>query len=340
MSKFKVFPDKLKNEVNDFEEYEKTLFRIQQEINSIKNNLGFKISSSNYIGGRLRSIVDDVFKESVSMNVLAGSLSEICSNYSDTEKRICGENGVWSQIWSEDGASLKKGEYNERFTAYGTTATVDAMGNFIYAKGELSGKAECDWKEGNVEAVGEAKLEGAVVRGQCKVGIKNKYGFESETSAEGALLEGEVKGSVGASLLKKGEFNPVLKAEALARAAVASGKVEQRFGSEQNNVYGGAEGEVLGAEAKAEALFSAEGIKAEVAAEAYLTKGSVKSGFTILGIKFEGELEGKAGGVGLEAGAGVKRNEVNVSLGAGLGLGVGIKLRIDCSDFKIPFFGR
>ena len=65
--------------------------------------------------------------------------------------------------------------------------------------------------------------------------------------------------------------------------------------------------------------------------EAYAATGKLSAGFTILGTRFDADLDAKVGGAGAKAGAKVGIQAVEGEIGLGLGLGAGLKLKVDWS---------
>lgn len=188
---------------------------------------------------------------------------------------------------------------------------------------------------------GEAHVASGSVKGN--IGLLN-----GSVSASVGKVSG--KGEVKIGLVEDGMLNPQIAASARASAVGAEGKVETYFGTENNNIYAKTDGKLGYADAHAgvavgKVTYENEegetvtgyGVSAEVGAEAYAAQGSVKGGFEILGIKFEGSVTGKAGGAGVKAGGGISTGGVEVSLGAGLGLGLGLDVNIDWSGFKLSW---
>ena len=165
----------------------------------------------------------------------------------------------------------------------------------------------------------------------------------------GAGVVGQVaaSGKVGASLYSEEKFTPHVGAEVKAEATALGGELEQRFGSETNNIHSKAEGKVLTAEAKAgvkAGVYTTKtesgseivvaGLKAEAGAEAYLASGQVSGGISILGIKVDGSIKGHVG-TGATVGGEISTSNAAIDLGAALGLGAGVSIDIDWSNFKV-----
>lgn len=203
-------------------------------------------------------------------------------------------------------------------------------GGILVAEGKLKIKSKFDLGKGKslsgVEVSGDVSLlkgraEGRA--GQMKGGVEASVGKVA------------AKGMVGYSLMKDGKLSPALKAEASVEAIGLEAKADGQIGTDENNVHASAKGDLGYASAKAGAELSEQGFKAEAGAEAYAAKGEIKGGFTLLGIKIDASVEGKAGGAGIGASADVGSTGASGYLGAGLGLGAGIKIDIDWSEFKL-----
>ncbi|MDD3253304.1 MAG: hypothetical protein PHV18_12180 [Lachnospiraceae bacterium] len=178
-------------------------------------------------------------------------------------------------------------------------------------------------------------------------------------SAKGniGLLGGEVnatvgkvsaKGEVNASLYQNGKLSPQLKAGVGASAVGAEGDANVTLGTDNTNVHTDAEGKLGVAKAEAEAqlgkityktedgseVVEGYGVSAKAGAEAYLAEGKVSGGVTILGIKIDAGISGKAGGVGATASGCATTGGVKASVGLGLGLGLGLDISVDWTGFK------
>ena len=203
-----------------------------------------------------------------------------------------------------------------------------------------------DWKNSELKMGINGNAEAHVAVGE--VSTTSDY---LGALAGGKFLTAGAEGEAGVSFIDNGKFAPSVYAGVSGKAAVAEGEVEGRLGTEDNNVHLSGEGTVLGAEAKAEAgagkitvkdknsgkEVEGYGVKAEVGAEAYLAEGRVEGGFSLFGVEINMGLEGKAGGVGANAGGYAMSSGVSGELDLGLGLGVGVDFSIDWSGFKWPW---
>ena len=284
------------------------------------------------------------------------------SLYSGNAEGFVGKNGTGVGVgaymygpkatWGNGKASASVSSFgvNGKVTVGGyevgsAKADVDYLG--VSAEGKAGAKIKFDddtgkLKDAFIGAGGEAKAH--VMKGTLETKSFGVFGTKQELTVGSASVEGKV----GASLIQDGKLAPAITAKASAQAAVAEGKVTQTFGTKNFNTYSTASGKVLGAEAKAEASAgvitykddtgatkTAIGAKAEVGAEAYIAKGTVKSGFTFMGVKVDGGLTGKYGAVGAKAGGHVTTAELGGSIDLGLGLGVGLDVNIDFSGAKL-----
>lgn len=156
--------------------------------------------------------------------------------------------------------------------------------------------------------------------------------------AEGEVKIGHAsaKGDVAVSLFdKNGKLSPSLEAKASAQATAAEGKIKSRVGNADNNIHGEAEGKLLHAGAEAKVKVSKDGVEAKAGAEAYVAKGSVKGGVTILGVKIDAKVSGGIGGAGATAGAKATGSSVSGKLGLGLGVGGDVEISVDWSQNTI-----
>lgn len=98
-------------------------------------------------------------------------------------------------------------------------------------------------------------------------------------------------------------------------------------------LYETAEKAIIETEIKQNAIGTAM-VKAKAGAEAYLAKGEVSGGVTILGVDVDFGVEGM---VGVQAEAGGKVSSTGVSVDVGIGP-IGGKINIDRLDFELPEF--
>ena len=284
------------------------------------------------------------------------------SAFSQTLNGSVGKNGTGASFdstmygpkaqWGDGKASASVGsaEFNGKATVGGyevgsVKAGVDYLG--ASAEGKVGAEFGFDDKTGKMKdafigAGGEA--EAHVMKGSVETKSFGVIGNKAELTVGSASVEGKV----GASLMQEGKFAPALTAKASAEAVVAKGSATQTYGTENYNYYNEASGKVLGAEANANASLgkvtwedkktgetkSGWGVAAEAGAEAYIAKGTVKSGFTIAGIKIDGGISGKYGAVGAKAGGHLTTGEVGGHVDLDLGLGLGIDVNVDFSGFN------
>lgn len=240
---------------------------------------------------------------------------------------LSGEASVGTTVMGLSATALAKGSISNFKTDYGLT-----LGQKIDDSGNLTSLG-VEAKAGAYYSVASGELEGSL--GMLKGNIKGSVGNAA------------VEGRIGASLIDDGKFSPSIYAKANAGASVLKGSASYSVGTDENNVFTKAEGEVLGAKANAEGsvgvitttdsdgtTHKSFGVKGSAGAEAYIAQGSVSRGFTFMGIKVTGSVSGKAGGAGVSAGGSITTGGASGEIGAGLGLGVGIKIDVDWSGFN------
>lgn len=225
--------------------------------------------------------------------------------------------------------------------AYGE-ARGTVSGNGIAASGTISGSVlsvetscgpygENAKKRGksdrSLSLGGEAKAELTVAQAKLAGDVGGLLG----ASMEGKALTGAVSGTLGASLFSNGTFGPSVEAGVMAAGSVMEAGTNAVLGVEDYNVHGNVRGQLLTGEAEAKVKVSAEGLEAVAGAEAYAATGKLSAGFTILGTRFDADLDAKVGGAGAKAGAKVGIQAVEGEIGLGLGLGAGLKLKVDWS---------
>lgn len=253
--------------------------------------------------------------------------------------------------WGDGKASASVGSFglNGKATIAGNEigsvkADVDLLGASAQGKVGLSVKADENGKTKSVFLGAGGEAEAHVMKGELETKSFGLFTDKAKLSVGNASAEGKV----GITLMDGGKFAPGIGANASAKANVAEGSVTQQFGTDNYNLYNTASGKVLGAEAKASAgvgmvsykdstsgqTKTGFGVSAEAGAEAYIAQGTVKSGFTIAGIKFDGGITGKYGAVGAKAGGHVTTSDIGGSVDLGLGLGLGVNFNVDFSGFK------
>lgn len=225
---------------------------------------------------------------------------------------------------------------------YGYTVSNDILG---YST-KVTSKGQWDLDKGDVAATVTGKLEGHLVDSKQSWTLGPVNG-----EAEAAVGIAAVSGAVGLTLFHNNVFQPSLTGQVKAETSAAKGKLSGHLGSDANNIHTKVEGSLLSADAYAKAGIgmitvkgtdgqdqTALGVTATAGAEAYVAKGSISGGFSILGIKIDATLEGKAGGAGVKAGGTITQNGVTGSIGAGIGIGTGLCISIDWSNFEWPKF--
>lgn len=207
----------------------------------------------------------------------------------------------------------------------------------------IKGSMSAEWspEKGNAGATIKGSASGSLFTGSMKAqnGLSSASG---EIKVGNAAVSGEGK----AQLFKDGKLSPEISAKVSGEVSAVKGKIETKTGTDDYNVHGKAEGELLGAKAEAKAgvgkitykdkegnTKTGYGVEGSVGAEAYVAQGKVSGGFTIAGIKIGVSVSGKAGGAGVSAGGRVTTGGISGEIGAGLGLGAGIKLDVDWTDF-------
>lgn len=170
-----------------------------------------------------------------------------------------------------------------------TSATVS--GSLLTGSVNVNGKAEMDLKS-NVGISAEIEAGGTLAEGK----VSGKYGYLFGNGSVD-VVSGKVSGNVEVSLIQDGSVDPQISATASAEAVAVKGEIEAGFGTEENNVYSKATGE-LGI-AKAEAGIQVgkvenaktgkieQGVSATASAKATGAKGTIAGGTTICGIKIE-----------------------------------------------------
>lgn len=209
--------------------------------------------------------------------------------------------------------------------------TASAEGMVGYAGAHASAKFDIN-ENGYIGGKAEAGAEVAALKGSES--LEGEYG---SFKAEGAFLSAGATAGITIGMMDEdGNLNPNISAEAEAKAAVASGKVEGQIGTDDFNVHGDASGALVGAEAKAGIEVGANGVKAEAGAEAYLAKGEVEGGFTFLGIKVDAKVEGKAGAIGAKGSFEAKEDSFSIGGSLSALVGGGVELSVDWSEFSLP----
>lgn len=256
--------------------------------------------------------------------------------------------GGWLDgLKAETEGYLYGGEYGRNASFFGLPLGFAASGGIGYYKGEAGIHSGMEFdKDGKISFFGakaDAEGEFSLLRGKVTGSIG-----DISAEAEGKVGNVSAKGEVGISLIEDGKLNPQLEAQLKGKASVAEGDISITRG---DNVFGDStklHGEVLSAEASAEAgvgrisitdkngnTSEIWGAKAQVGAEAYAAKGSVEQSVNIFGIKISGSVGGGIGGAGAKAGGYVSATGARGSLGLGFVAGIDVDVSIDWSGFNL-----
>ena len=359
MSDFEVNIPGIQTERTELIGIGRKLLFTQARLLTVGNNLRGSISQPGYseIQKSLVNISKSIKNQMEHTQKLSVGLKQISDRYIKTEQSILDsmEPAVVGAVISTH--PLRS--WFERFlhtlvtpASAGVSAATTVFGIPVsgaigagYLGGEVKGKTSFKKKGDDVGIFAEGTASGYVaeVHGNGKIGI-------SETTASAKYLTGGVTGAIGLSLYKDGKLTPQLAAKAKVEGAVLTGEAENKIGSNDYNFHTKAEGKVLAGEAKAEAgigaitmtdengkEYTTFGAEANVGAEAYVAKGAVAQGFTIMGIKFDVGVEGEALAVGAHAGAKASVGGIKGRIGASLGLGLGLNFSIDWTGFHLPW---
>ena len=327
-------------------------------VENVNSRLSFQIKQKSNIQNNLRIIANDLNSIQKSINRANTALQDVARWYENAEKENI-TRFLLSQIalsfsvhmpgyiaplaphinqtvfdWFHDHFYQSSwligphGKINwKHFNSLVFAGGISSTGALNFLKFRTSGKAYANWKDG-IGAEGEANFTAISGKGS----VKGPFGINADGSFD--IGNASAKGKFKASLYDaNGRLNPNAEISAEAKASVAKGAINAKWG--KANV--GASGEVLTANAGASAKASASGVSAKVGAEAYLAKGEVHGGFSFMGIKVNTSASGGVGGVGanaeFKAGADGK-----VKVGAGLGFlaGGSASVEIDFSGFKLP----
>lgn len=367
MSEFKVNLQKLITAVEESERLASILQQSADDARTIRQGLRWQILQRERINSRLNTSARKLEDQCSALRRVVNTGRQAARLYQENEEKLLQGTAVPPQWFSREQILewLSKIKFGRPLTyilqALGvgmagsvTSGSISGTVNFLGLglAGSLSGPgasvdftAETVWDVENGEAGVElgAEAEGHLAQGKLNV----SYGYMN-SSVTGTVGSVAATGVIGASLFKDGKFTPAIQAEVSVEGSVLSGEIENRIGTEDNNIHAKASGELLGAEAEAGVAIgkitvdgddgnskTAYGVKAEAGAEAYLAEGEVSGGFTIFGIKIDAALEGKAGGAGVSAGGSISTAGVSGKIGAGLGLGAGLEISIDWSNFSL-----
>ena len=346
MAEFEVNAVKLKGYAENIQDVSEKLNTYKIKISTVSRNLNGVIGSSYSIIAKTltdASVALDKFRKTA--NTMQSVLKDVAKHYSATEEAIISKGTkVYIQAYSsgstgnaEANTSAEKGKASAEgsVSAWQGKAGVNAVDGLAAIDGKLTvlglsakAKAELEpWKASGEASVSAAVLGGAVTQTSI-------WGLQ-EFKAKGQVLGGEAKVKGQATLTG-------ISGKAEANAAVVKGSVENRIGLENYNVHGKAEGYVIGAAAGASGgigVYDKDGktqfgIHAKGEAEAYLTKGEVKGGFTLGGVKVDAKV---GGGIGAGAKAKFEFSSKSITIGAGAAaiLGIEGEVTVDWSNFKL-----
>lgn len=242
--------------------------------------------------------------------------------------------------------SVLHGEKEGQGELWGINTAGKMSGDILAYEAGVESKMSWEFKDEdgnwNSDLIGfttEAKVTGAIAQGE----VEGNFGY-LHGKASGKAITGAVSGEAKVTLWEDGKFQPGVSVGANAEASVLKGEAEVGFGTDQYGVYAKAEGDVLHAEANAEAGIgclgtdengkSVYGAKAEASALASVAQGEVKGGFTVFGIDIDVGVEGYAVAAGVEAGGSITTEGVTANFSGALGLGAGLNISVDWSDAK------
>lgn len=335
------------------------LKQISGALDTLNANMNRYGNAAHTISGRYQTAEKKIAGTAAETGSIAG-ISAILGgtdNSTDESNKNAGTSGGETSADEEKKKEVSwkeiKGEKDGKI--FGFDSHGEAKGALGHAEYDNKFSTGIKWKiskdeNGNsIKKLDDITLISAAVTGSAALVVGSAKG-------NCGLLSGEIKGEIGkvsgqgevkASLMEDGKFKSKISAgvEASATGAEASGKVA--FGTENTDVHVSADGKLGYAKASAGVqagkisyensdgeTVEAWGAGAEAGAEAYLAQGTVKGGFSIMGVKFDVGLTGKAGGVGAKAGGSVTTGGVHGSVGLGAGLGLGLDVGIDWSGFK------
>ena len=360
MAEIEVYPGKLKETAALFTGPKNCLDLYRGNVETVSKNLnGICGSAYVIIAKNIGKVTASMEDASTALKSMKTELEAIAKEYSETEKKVVRE---YTKIFVHYEAGQSVGnasatvdvdvnDPNKKVASagagvsawnmthaidiedglYTSTTTASALG------AEANAKAGYDTTYGNMEAYATADASAYVFKAENTKTVLDGLG---KYEAKGEVLSASGNAKAYASLSHNGVTVPSAGVEAEVSASVLKGEAEGRLGSDKNNVKLGAEGALLTAGAEAGAQIGAiqedgeisYGVSAKVEAGAYLAKGEVKGGFSILGIEFEGSVGGKIG-AGVEAGGSLTSDSLNLSAGVAAFLGADVEVTIDWSNF-------
>ena len=334
-------------------------------IESCRNVLSQSMSSDalQSVSRNLKSLSSSLVNQAGHIRKFSSGLRQITNSYIRAEKELVGEaeaipveqveaaKSFWDKLVSGDEikGSVASGDLTGAATLLGVEA-VGTVGGSVLGY-EIESKTTgfgMEFKDGKLRDMGlnlGLTAEGYVAEGH----LQGEYGVLSG-ELSGKVLDGSVKGEIGASLFNDGKLSPQIYGKAEAEVSALSGEAKLQIGGDENNIHAKADGTVFGAEADARigaGMIPVKGkdgqehlqpgVEMSAGAEAYVFKGEVSGGLNIFGVDIDIGLEGKAFGVGANAGYTVTGSSAEGEIGGSLFLGGTIKFKIDWSGFKFPW---
>lgn len=331
MSDFNVDTGAVKKQGDVFSSIILSLGNYSEQVNNIAAQLCISGGGAAGLRSGLRKAAGNLDKEKEGTQSLKACLEGSVFLYVNTEKSIVGSA---KSIYGNSSSAHNVGASASASAASGNVTSKDgnAQANGSFANASASANAEAHAGNGDYGASAGANAEASLLKGNASV--SGAYG---EASASGSVLSASAEAGAEANLyIKDGVAYGGATASAAVTAAVATAKLDGEIGTEKNNLHAQAEGSVLGAEAEAKAGVTVNEngtttLTAKVGAEAYLAKGEVSTGFSLLGIKVDLGVEGC---VGVEAKAGGEVSTSGVEVECAFGP-IGGKIGIDWSGFSL-----
>jgi hypothetical protein len=257
--------------------------------------------------------------------------------YTRTESNIAGKNMKADNIqkaksYNADGSV--KGGFLGFVLPGAVSGALAVIGDVETSSGWTAEKNNLSWGA-------SASKSGSLLEGE----VSGKKGNLSG-SASAKILTGSAEGSISASLYKDGKLDPSLSAKLEAKGSLAEVEAKGQYGNDDTNLNVSAKGELGSAEAKAEVQLGRVesttasgkkktelGIEGSVGAGAWLAKGSITGGASLLGlVDVNVTATGKAGGASIGASGSVTTGGVSGKLDVGLGVGADVEVTIDWSS--------
>ncbi len=378
--KIYVLPDNLSAASDELNSLSEQVEAVDSNLRRIYGSLDWQVKSKASISNYIKRLSSDFDKAGTTLKKHGSFLEEARNLYAEAENQraedelrfsetvqsssgggsfagISGDSGrlegMPEKSWFEKfffgdlkgEGSLLSGELHGESDFFGHDTAGTLTGELFY--GEYSAKNKMSFKlkdeKGNWDLksfglVSTLKATGALAKGEAKGNIGRLSG-----AMEGSLLTGAVSGEVKATIFDDGEFNPSIKAGAKGSVSAAKGSAEVSYGDKNYDVHGSVDGDLLHAEAEAEAGIgylgkdkdgnSQYGVSAKAGAMASAAEGKVKGGFTLFGIKVNAGVKGYAGAVGVEAGGSITTNGVKASFAGAAAIGGGVDIEVDWSGF-------